>query len=379
MVMGGIIRGEEATMARVYNFSAGPAVLPEPVLHKAAAEMLEYRDSGMSVMEMSHRGGHFEKILNDTEALLRTIMNIPSGYRVLFLQGGASSQFAMVPLNLFSGSKKCEIIHTGEWTRRAIAEARKFGAVTVLASSEDRAFSYIPEVPMSAFSPDADYVHICTNNTIEGTRFPALPDTGSVPLVADMSSNILSEVMDISRFALIFAGAQKNIGPAGLTIVIIRDDLVGRAMDITPTMLNFKTHADNGSMYNTPPTYCIYIAGLVFEWIRDRGGLSAMEELNRIKAAMLYDYLDASKLFRATVAAPFRSLMNIPFVTGEPEIHAAFIGPAAAAGLTALRGHRSAGGMRASLYNAMPLEGVRELVRFMETFEKKRLKAPARG
>ena len=357
-------------MARVYNFSAGPAVLPESVLKKAASELVEYQDSGMSVMEMSHRGKHFEKIINDTEAVLRDIMNIPSNYKVLFLQGGASLQFAMVPMNLFGKTKKCDMIHTGTWTKKAMAEAKRFGTVNILASSEDKKFSYIPKVDKSKYSPDADYFYICSNNTIEGTRFATFPDTGNVPLVADMSSNILSELMDVSRFGIIFAGAQKNIGPAGLTIVIIREDLVGHPLDITPTMLDYKTHVDDGSMFNTPPTYCIYIAKLVFELIKEQGGIPGIEAVNKKKAALLYDYLDASKLFKATVPVEDRSIMNIPFVTGSDEIDAKFIKEATAAGLVTLKGHRSVGGMRASIYNAMPLEGVQKLVQFMEKFEK---------
>lgn len=357
-------------MARVYNFSAGPAVMPESVLRKAAAELFEYQDSGMSVMEMSHRGKYFEKIMHDTEATLREIMGIPENYRVLFLQGGASSQFAMVPLNLFRNSRKCDMIHTGEWTKRAMNEAGRYGKVNILGSSEDKKFSCIPKVDKSAFSTDADYFHICTNNTIEGTRYTWLPETGKVPLVADMSSNILSEVMDVSKFGLIFAGAQKNIGPSGLTIVIIREDLIGHAMDITPTMMNYRTHADNGSMYNTPPTYCVYIAKLMFEWIRDAGGVRAIEEMNYMKANMIYNYIDASKMFKSPVAAEDRSIMNIPFETGSKELDDKFIRDAAKEGLVTLKGHRSVGGMRASIYNSMPVEGVEKLVRFMEKFEK---------
>ncbi|HOO71929.1 MAG TPA: 3-phosphoserine/phosphohydroxythreonine transaminase [Spirochaetota bacterium] len=357
-------------MARVYNFSAGPAVLPESVLKKAASELVEYQDSGMSVMEMSHRGKHFEKIINDTETVLRDIMNIPSNYKVLFLQGGASLQFAMIPMNLFSKSKKCDMIHTGTWTKKAMGEAKRYGTVNILASSEDKKFSYIPKVDKSKFSPDADYFYICSNNTIEGTRFATFPDTGKVPLIADMSSNILSEVMDVSKFGIIFAGAQKNIGPAGLTIVIIREDLIGHPLDITPTMLNYKTHVDDGSMFNTPPTYCIYMAKLVFDLIKEQGGIPAVEALNKKKASLLYDYLDASKLFKATVPVEDRSIMNIPFVTGSDDLDAKFIKEASAEGLVTLKGHRSVGGMRASIYNAMPLEGVQKLVQFMEKFEK---------
>lgn len=356
-------------MARLYNFSAGPAVLPEPVLKQAASELLEYQDSGMSVMEMSHRSKTYQAIFDKAEASLREIMDIPDNYYVLFLQGGAHLQFDMIPLNLFSKSKKCDLVHTGTWTKKAIEAAKKFGTVNVIASSEDKNFTYIPKLDPAAFSPDADYFYICTNNTIEGTCFKALPDTGSIPLVADMSSDILSKRMDVSQYALIFAGAQKNIGPAGVTLVILRKDLVGHAQDITPTMLDYKVHANNGSMYNTPPTYGIYIAGLVFEWIKASGGLNAIEERNNKKAALLYDFLDNSSLFRNTVAAEDRSLMNVPFITGSEELDALFIKDAAKQGLVELKGHRSVGGMRASIYNAMPIEGVEKLVGFMKSFE----------
>ncbi len=357
-------------MSRVYNFSAGPAALPEEVLKKAAEELPEYRDTGMSVMEMSHRSAEFIEIFNETESLLREIMNIPENYKVLFLQGGASSQFAMVPMNLFNKSKKCDLIHTGNWTKKAISEAKRYGRVNIVASSEDRNFSYIPELDKSKFDSEADYFYICTNNTIYGTRYRELPHTGDVPLVADMSSNILSEPVDLNRFGIIFAGAQKNIGPAGLTIVIIRDDLIGNAMDITPTMFNYKTHADNNSMFNTPPTYCIYIAKLVFEMIKKKGGLAEIEKINSYKAELLYDHLDNSKMFKSTVEKKYRSLMNIPFITGSDELDAKFIKEAAQEGLVTLKGHRSVGGMRASIYNAMPVEGVQKLIEFMKTFEK---------
>jgi len=358
-------------MSRVYNFSAGPAILPESVLKKAAGEMLDYNNSGMSVMEMSHRSKPFEDIINGAENLLRELMNIPRNYHVLFLQGGASTQFAMIPLNLFKGSRKCDLIHTGAWTKRAIAEAKKYGTVNILASSEDKNFSYIPKVDRSKFSADADYFYICTNNTIEGTKYSEFPDTGKVPLIADMSSNILSSAVDVSRFGIIFAGAQKNIGPAGVTVVIIREDLVGTPMDITPTMLNYETHAKEKSLYNTPPTYGIYIAKLVFEWVKELGGITAMEKINRDKAALLYDYLDNSKLFKATVAPEDRSIMNVPFITGSEDIDKQFIAEARKEGLTELKGHRSVGGMRASIYNAMPAEGVKKLVEFMKKFELK--------
>jgi len=357
-------------MSRVYNFSAGPAALPEAVLKKAASELVEYGSSGMSVMEMSHRSKDFEKIINDTESILREIMSIPDNYHVLFLQGGASLQFAMVPLNLFRNSKKCDLIHTGNWTNKAMKEAKRYGTVNVLASSEDKTFTYIPKVDKSSFSPDADYFYICSNNTIYGTRYTEFPDTGTVPLVVDMSSNILSERIDVSKCGIIFAGSQKNIGPAGLTIVIIRDDLVGHAMDITPTMLDYSTHVENKSLFNTPPTYCVYMAKLMFEWIKDLGGITAIEEINKKKAGMLYDYLEKSEMFKATVAPEDRSIMNIPFVTGSDELDAKFIKEATQAGLVTLKGHRSVGGMRASIYNSMPVEGVAKLIQFMEKFEK---------
>jgi len=356
-------------MARVYNFSAGPAVLPEEVLKKAASELVEYGKSGMSVMEMSHRGKDFLSIIEGAEATLREIMSIPDNYKVLFLQGGATSQFAMVPLNLFSKSKKCDLIHTGSWTKKAISEAKKYGTVNILASSEDKNFSYIPKPDKKSFSPDADYFYICSNNTIEGTRYVDFPDTGSVPLVADMSSNILSEVLDVKKFGIIFAGAQKNIGPAGLTLVIIREDLIGDALEFTPTMFKFKIHADEQSMYNTPPTYGIYMAKLVFEWIKDRGGIKAIQKLNEEKAGLLYDFLDGSGLFKSPIAPEDRSIMNVPFITGSDDLDAKFIKEATAQGLVTLKGHRSVGGMRASIYNSMPVEGVKKLVDFMKKFE----------
>lgn len=356
-------------MSRVYNFSAGPAVLPESVLQKAAAEMTEYGSSGMSVMEMSHRSKVYQEIIDRAEADLRELMNIPDSYSVLFLQGGAHLQFDMVPLNLFGVNKKCDIIHTGTWTKKAIDAAKKFGTVNVVASSEDKNFSYIPKPDKSAFSSDADYFYICTNNTIEGTRYKAYPDTGSIPLVGDMSSDILSEPTDVSTFGLIFAGAQKNIGPAGVTIVIADERLIGHPLDITPVMLDYKIHADNGSMYNTPPTYGIYIAGLVFQWLKEIGGLSAMQEINLHKAAIIYEFLDNSKLFKGTAALEDRSLMNVPFVTDSKETDAKFISAAEKEGLVNLKGHRSVGGMRASIYNAMPEAGVKKLVEFMKHFE----------
>lgn len=356
-------------MSRVYNFSAGPSVLPEQVLEKAAAQMLDYEGSGMCVMEMSHRSKEYEAIINRTEELLRELMVIPQNYKVLFLQGGASSQFAMVPLNLMTKNKKMDIVLTGQWAKKAASEAKKFGTVNVVASSADQTFSYIPKLDPSTFSKDADYFHITSNNTIYGTRYNQLPDTGKIPLVSDMSSCILSEAVDVSRFGVIYAGAQKNMGPAGLTVVIIRDDLVGQVDESVPTMFNYQTHADNGSMYNTPPTYSIYICMLVLEWLKGLGGIPAIEKINREKAGMLYEYLDTSSLFRGTVVPEDRSIMNIPFITGNEELDAKFIKEAKAAGFVNLKGHRTVGGMRASIYNAMPVEGVQKLIAFMKQFE----------
>ena len=332
--------------------------------------MLEYGESGQSVMEMSHRSKEYQAIIDSVEAKLRSIMGIPDNYKVLFLQGGASSQFAMIPLNLMNGSGKADFVLTGQWASKAYQEASRYGECKAVASSKDKTFSYIPELDKSTFTPDADYFHICYNNTIYGTKFSELPDTGNVPLVADMSSSILSEPVDVTKYGVIYAGAQKNMGPAGLTVVIIREDLIGKARDITPTMFNYQTHADNGSMYNTPPTYGIYILGLVLDWVESKGGLEEMAKLNAEKAALLYSFLDNSKLFRATVQGKDRSLMNIPFVTGSDELDAKFVSEAKKAGLINLKGHRSVGGMRASIYNAMPIEGVRKLVEFMTEFEK---------
>jgi len=358
-------------MSRVYNFSAGPSALPEKVLKIAADEMLDYKGSGQSVMEMSHRSKVYESIINECESLLREVMGIPDNYKVLFLQGGASSQFAMLPLNLMNKSGKADFVVTGQWAKKAFEEASRYGDCKLIASSKDKTFSYIPQLDPSDFTPDADYFHICYNNTIYGTKFSRLPQTGSVPLIADMSSSILSEPVDVSKYAVIYAGAQKNMGPAGLTVVIIRDDLIGSANDVTPTMLNYKTHADNDSMYNTPPTYAIYICKLVLDWIKnDIGGLEKMNEINKTKAKLFYDYLDSSEMFSATVQGNDRSLMNIPFVTGNDELDAKFVKEATAAGFINLKGHRSVGGMRASMYNAMSLEGVSALVEFMEAFEK---------
>ena len=355
-------------MARVYNFSAGPAILPEEVLKKAASELVEYGTSGQSVMEMSHRSKEYEAIINECERLFREVMSIPDNYKVLFLQGGASLQFAMVPLNLMK-SGKADFVLTGQWAKKALSEAKKFGSCTEIASSADKTFSYIPELDSSKFSKDADYFHICLNNTIYGTKFAKLPETGNVPLVADLSSCILSEPIDVSKFGIIYAGAQKNIGPAGLTVVIIREDLIGNAREGTPTMLDYKTHSENGSMFNTPPTYAIYICKLVLEWILSNGGLTAMKKHNEAKAAILYDFLDSSKLFRATVEKGSRSLMNVPFITGDEELDKKFISEAKAKGFINIKGHRSVGGMRASIYNAMPIEGVEKLVALMKEFE----------
>lgn len=357
-------------MSRCYNFSAGPAVLPLEVLKKAQEELVDYRGSGMSVMEMSHRGKEYSEIHSNAISNLKKLMNIPDNYKILFVQGGASQQFAAVPLNLFSAQKKADYVSTGSWSKKAISEAKRYGSIKVVASSEDKNFSYIPKLTKDMFSPDADYVHITTNNTIYGTCYPQLPDTGDRPLVADMSSDILSKEYDVSKFGLIYAGAQKNIGPAGLTIVIVREDLIGHALDITPVMLNYKTHADEDSLYNTPPCYTIYIAGLVFEWMLANGGVPAMEKRNREKAGLLYDFLDNSKLFKATVEKESRSIMNVPFITGNDELDSKFLAEASKKGLKTLKGHRSVGGMRASIYNAMPREGVQTLVDFMKEFEK---------
>lgn len=356
-------------MSRVYNFSAGPSMLPEEVLQIAAQEMLDYKGSGQSVMEMSHRSNEYMEIIQGAESLLREVMGIPSNYKVLFLQGGASLQFAMVPLNLFGEAKKADYVNTGMWSKKAISEAKRFGTVRVVASSEDKNFTYIPQLNASMFDQTASYAHITTNNTIFGTRYRQLPDTGKVPLVADMSSNILSEVYDISKFGVIYAGAQKNIGPAGVTVVIIREDLIGKAFETTPIMLNYKTHVDEGSMYNTPPCYSIYIAKLVFEWLKKNGGVAEMQKVNEQKAKILYDFLDNSKMFKGTVVPEFRSLMNVPFVLSDEKLDDEFLKKSKKAGFVNLKGHRSVGGMRASIYNAMPVEGVKKLVEFMKAFE----------
>jgi phosphoserine aminotransferase len=356
-------------MVRVYNFSAGPSMLPEPVLKQASLEMLDYEGSGQSVMEMSHRSKVYEKIINEAEALLREVMGIPENYTVLFLQGGASLQFSMVPLNLFGEKKRADYVNTGMWSKKAISEAKKYGTVRVVATSEDKNFSYIPSLDKGMFDQDASYAHITTNNTIFGTRYPSIPDTGNLPLVADMSSNILSEVYDVNKFGVIYAGAQKNVGPAGVTIVIIRNDLLGKVMENTPTMLDYKIHAEAKSLYNTPPCYSIYIAKLVFKWLKDMGGVKAIEEVNRRKAAILYDFLDNSKLFKATVEPEYRSLMNVPFVLPTEQLNEEFLKGATSEGLVNLKGHRSVGGMRASIYNAMPEQGVVKLVDYMKRFE----------
>ena len=360
-------------MSRVYNFSAGPAVLPEEVLREAADEMLDYRGTGMSVMEMSHRSKAFAGIIQEAEADIRELMHIPDNYKVLFLQGGASQQFAMIPMNLMKNGV-ADYIVTGQWAQKAYQEAQKYGKVNKIASSEDKTFSYIPDCSDLPVSPDADYVYICENNTIYGTKFKTLPNTKGKTLVADVSSCFLSEPVDVTKYGVIYGGVQKNIGPAGVVIVIIREDLItDDVLPGTPTMLKYKTHADAGSLYNTPPAYGIYICGKVFKWLKAQGGLGAMKERNERKAALLYDFLDQSRLFKGTVRREDRSLMNVPFVTGDGELDAKFVAEAKAAGLESLKGHRTVGGMRASIYNAMPYEGVQALVDFMAQFEKENL------
>ena len=360
-------------MSRVYNFSAGPAVLPEEVLREAADEMLDYRGTGMSVMEMSHRSKAFAGIIEEAEADIRELMQIPDNYKVLFLQGGASQQFAMIPMNLMK-NRVADYIVTGQWAKKAYQEAQKYGKVNKIASSEDKTFSYIPDCSDLPVSPDADYVYICENNTIYGTKFKKLPNTKGKTLVADVSSCFLSEPVDVTKYGVIYGGVQKNIGPAGVVIVIIREDLItDDVLPGTPTMLKYKTHADAGSLYNTPPAYGIYICGKVFKWLKAQGGLGAMKERNERKAALLYDFLDQSRLFKGTVRREDRSLMNVPFVTGDGELDAKFVAEAKAAGLESLKGHRTVGGMRASIYNAMPYEGVQALVDFMAQFEKENL------
>ncbi len=358
-------------MSRVYNFSAGPAVLPEEVLREAAEEMMDYKGSGMSVMEMSHRSKVYDTIIKEAEADLRDLMQIPDNYKVLFLQGGASQQFAMIPMNLMK-NKKAAYIVTGQWAKKAWKEAQIYGEAVSVASSEDQTFSYIPDCSDLDIPDDADYVYICENNTIYGTKFKELPNTKGHTLVADVSSCFLSEPVDVTKYGVIYGGVQKNIGPAGVVIVIIREDLITEdTLPGTPTMLKYKTHADAASLYNTPPAYGIYICGKVFKWLKSMGGLSAIRERNEEKAKILYDFLDESSLFRGTVAKEDRSLMNVPFVTGSDELDAKFVAEAKAAGLENLKGHRSVGGMRASIYNAMPKEGVEKLVAFMREFEEK--------
>ncbi len=345
-------------------------MLPEEVLKQAADEMLDYHGCGQSVMEMSHRSKVYDDIIKGAEALLREIMNIPDNYKVLFLQGGASAQFSAIPLNFMNGSGKADYVITGQWAKKAFQEAQKYGEAKAVASSADKTFSYIPKLDKSEFTPDADYFYICMNNTIYGTVYHELPDTGDVPLIADISSCFLSEPIDVTKFGMLYGGAQKNVAPAGLVIAIIREDLLGNARDITPTMLNYKIQADAESLYNTPPCYTIYICKLVLEWIKRTGGLEAMKERNEKKAKLLYDYLDESKMFRGTVVKEDRSLMNVPFVTDSEELNAKFVKEATEAGLVNLKGHRTVGGMRASIYNAMPYEGVEKLVNFMKEFEK---------
>ena len=357
-------------MSRVFNFSAGPAMLPQEVLREAAEEMMDYRGTGMSVMEMSHRSKAYQQIIDDAEADLRALMGIPGNYRVLFLQGGASQQFAMIPMNLMKNGVADYII-TGQWAKKAYQEAKLYGKANAIASSADQTFSYIPDCTDLDISPDADYVYICENNTIYGTKFWNLPNTKGKTLVSDVSSCFLSEPVDVSKYGVIFGGVQKNIGPAGVVIAIIREDLITEdVLPGTPTMLRYKIHADNGSLYNTPPAYGIYICGKVFKWLQKQGGLQAMQEYNTRKAKILYDYLDNNPLFRGTVAKKDRSLMNVPFVTGDEALDVLFVKEAEKNGLVNLKGHRTVGGMRASIYNAMPIEGVEKLVDFMDSFAK---------
>ncbi len=358
-------------MKRVYNFSAGPSMLPEEVLKRAAEEMLCYEDSGCSVMEMSHRSPVYEKIIADAESLLRRLMNIPDTYAVLFLQGGASTQFAAIPLNLLNGSKKADYVLSGQFSTKAYQEAQKYGDIAVAASSKEKNFSALPSAEEVQIRPDADYVHICFNNTIYGTKYPYIPDTKGIPLVADVSSCILSEPIDVTKFGVLYAGAQKNMSAAGLTVVIVRKELLGKAREDTPTMLNWQVMADNGSAYNTPPTYCIYIAKLVYEWLISLGGLEEIKRRNEAKASVLYGYLDGQSYYHAPVERGSRSMMNVTFVTGNADLDKKFAKEAENAGLINLKGHRSVGGMRASIYNAMPYEGVEALVAFMKDFAKK--------
>jgi phosphoserine aminotransferase len=356
-------------MTRVFNFSAGPAALPEPVLRKAAEEMLDWQGSGMSVMEMSHRGKEYISIQAQAEADLRELLAIPANYKVLFLQGGAIGQNAFVPMNLLRGRTSIDFVNTGEWSKKSIKEAKKYAGVNVAATAESSNFTHVPPQSEWKLDPNAAYVHICSNETIGGVEYHWTPDTGSVPLVADMSSNILSRPIDVSRYGLIYAGAQKNIGPSGLTVVIVRDDLIGQALPVTPSAENYKEQADNDSMLNTPPTYAIYIAGLVFQWIKGQGGLKAIEAHNRTKAALLYDYLDSTSFYKSPVAKADRSLMNVPFKLRDESLDAAFLKGAEERRMLQLKGHRSVGGMRASIYNAMPIEGVKALVQYLKEFE----------
>jgi phosphoserine aminotransferase len=357
-------------MSRVYNFSAGPAVLPEEVLKQAAAEMLDYQGCGMSVMEMSHRSKEFQGIMDAAETDLRELMGIPDNYRVIFMQGGATAQFAAIPMNLMR-SKVADYIVSGSWSNKAAKEAQTYGQVNVVASSKDDNFSYVPDVDALQLSPDADYVYICQNETITGTTYHKLPDTNGKPLVSDVSSMFLSEPIDVAKYGVIYGGVQKNVGPAGVAIVIARDDLVtDEVLAGTPTILNWKVNADKGSMNNTPPCYTIYMCGLVFKWLKEQGGLAGIGARNREKAQILYDFLDQSKLFKGTARVEDRSIMNVPFITGSDELDAKFCAEAAAHGIANIKGHRSVGGMRASIYNAMPIEGVKALVAYMEQFEK---------
>ncbi len=355
-------------MNRRYTFSAGPSMIPTAVLEKAAEGLINYNGSGFSVMEMSHRSSDFEKILSDAESDLRSLLNIPENYKVLFLQGGASTQFSAIPLNLLFGSGKADYVVTGLFSKKAYVEAQKYGDIRLVASSADKNFTYIPKLTKDDFRPDADYVHICFNNTIYGTKWNYIPDTGDIPLVADMSSCILSEPIDVSKFGLIYAGAQKNMGPSGVTIVIVRDDLIGHIRENAPAMFDYKLMADNDSMYNTPPCWSIYMAGLVYKWVLSMGGTKAMAELNQKKAKLFYDYLDSQDYYVNTVEPDCRSLMNVTFVTGDPDLDKLFVKQATEAGFVSLKGHRSVGGMRASIYNAMPYEAIDALVNFMKEF-----------
>lgn len=357
-------------MTHIYNFSAGPAVLPKSVLEKVRDETLDWHGSGMSVMEMSHRGKEFISIADQAEANLRKLLNINNNYKVLFMQGGAIGENAIVPMNLLRGKTSIDFINTGEWSKKSIKEAKKYSVANIAATSEDKSFTYMPKQSSWKLNPDAAYVHICSNETIGGVEYHWTPDTGSVPLVADMSSNILSRVIDVSKYGLIYAGAQKNIGPAGLTIVIVREDLLGNALPVTPSAFDYKTVAENDSMYNTPPTFAIYVAGLVFDWLLEQGGLAAMEQKNIAKAKLLYDCIDNSKLYKNEVEKSDRSRMNVVFRTRDEAMDNAFVKGAEARGMLQLKGHRSVGGMRASIYNAMPLEGVKALVAYMQEFEK---------